>query len=54
MRSSIAQAMSLSMYGFQSIVNDACGSNGDMDEEMCARWMQLGVMMPMMRNNFAH
>ena len=45
--------MSLSMYGFANVVNDACGSIGTLDEELCARWMHMGVMMPMLRNNFA-
>jgi hypothetical protein len=50
MKNSVSMAMSLSMYGFSTVVLDQCGGIGKLDEEMCARWMQLSVMMPMTRN----
>ncbi len=28
---------------------DGCGTLGSMDEELCARWMQIAAFMPMMR-----
>ena len=36
--------------GFSNVMIDACGSIGNYTEEMCARWTQLGAMMPMMMN----
>jgi len=45
-------AMGLSMYGFADIVVDVCGTQGPLDEELCARWMQLGAFLPMVRNNW--
>ena len=40
------------MNGFASVMVDACGSLGPMDEDLCARWTQLSTFMPMVRNYF--
>ncbi len=40
------------MYGMSNTMIDACGSLGPMDEELCARWMQLAAFMPMARNYY--
>ena len=39
MKSTISMAMGLSMFGFSNIMVDACGTKGDFDALMCARWM---------------
>lgn len=44
--------MGLSLYGMSNLMVDACGSLGPLDEELCARWMQLSAFMPMVRNYF--
>jgi alpha-glucosidase (family GH31 glycosyl hydrolase) len=51
MKNTVGMAMSMSTYGFNQIMVDVCGSSGDFDEQMCARWFQLAAMIPMMRNN---
>lgn len=38
MNHTIAMAMSLSMYGFNQISIDSCGTFGNFTEELCARW----------------
>jgi alpha-glucosidase (family GH31 glycosyl hydrolase) len=48
----IPQVLQLSMNGFASVMVDACGSLGPMDEDLCARWTQLSTFMPMVRNYF--
>jgi len=53
LRSTISMAMSLSMEGVSNIASDVCGSLGDMDEELCGRWAQLGAFMPLMRNYYS-
>lgn len=42
--------MGLSLYGVGNTMVDSCGSLGKMDQELCARWMQLAAFMPMVRN----
>lgn len=37
------------MSGYANFQVDACGSDGLMNEELCARWMQVGSFMPMYR-----
>ena len=48
----IPQVLQLSMSGFASVMVDACGSLGPMDEDLCTRWTQLSTFMPMVRNYF--
>jgi len=49
LNTSIAQAYTLSMSGYSNFMVDACGSAGEMDEDLCARWMQIAAFMPMLR-----
>jgi alpha-glucosidase (family GH31 glycosyl hydrolase) len=48
----IAQAMGLSLYGMSNTMVDGCGSLGPIDEELCARWMQISAFMPMVRGYY--
>lgn len=52
MRNTIAMVMQLNMYGLSNTVVDLCGTRGPRDEELCARWMQVGAFMPMARNYY--
>ena len=40
------------MFGMIATMVDSCGSLGPMDEELCARWMQVAAFMPLVRNYY--
>lgn len=47
----ISQALSFSIFGIPMFGVDVCGFNGNSDEELCNRWMQVGAFFTFYRNH---
>ena len=52
MRHSISEIMNFQLFGVPFTGANICGTTGDVDQEMCARWYQLGAFYPFARSNF--
>jgi alpha-glucosidase (family GH31 glycosyl hydrolase) len=49
LKNSTAQIMNMNMFGIPFTGPDVCGTYGDIDEELCARWIQTSAFYPLAR-----
>ena len=49
MKNATARVMSMNMFGVPFSGPDVCGTSGEADEELCARWIQTSAFYPLAR-----
>ncbi|PWN36503.1 Alpha-glucosidase subunit 1 [Meira miltonrushii] len=47
----IQGALQFQLFGIPTVGADTCGFNGNTDEDLCNRWMQMSSFMPFFRNH---
>uniref|UniRef100_A0A915JG44 Uncharacterized protein n=1 Tax=Romanomermis culicivorax TaxID=13658 RepID=A0A915JG44_ROMCU len=53
MKASLVAAVEYNFFGLPFTGSDVCGYKGDVEEELCVRWWQIGAFLPLCRSGNA-